>query len=94
MRILGALGEGGAQLFASAKSDAVGKMSAIETAEGMAAAAIADMTEMREQLEQERCAGRRCTSERAKRSYAVKQDLLHASAPPPRLHEAATRRSF
>ena len=39
-------------MYASAKGEAIGKMSAIETAEGMAAAAIADMAELKEQLEQ------------------------------------------
>ena len=68
------------QMYASAKSEAVAKMSAIETAEGMAAAAIADMADMRQMLEKERYTSRRLNSERSKNTYNLKQDLLSVRA--------------
>jgi hypothetical protein len=63
-------------MYESAKAEGMSKLRAIETAEGMAAAAIADMAELKEALEHEKTLGRRRNSERSKRSFALKENLL------------------
>ena len=57
------------------------KLGAIEAAELMAAAAVAEMAEMRTQLETVKCNSRRLNSEHSKRTYRVKKDLLDVRLP-------------